>query len=320
MTVIESILMQKAARLSARARVLRLPRPPKPRVPIEIERRYAADLKRLLVNKLEQITRHWLIAALPSILNDAKTDLPTMDAVTYRRDNYGRTIDTVFNTMRVAFTRELTNDELDDLTRKYATLGQSFNRSALSETMKKVLGLDPIISEPYLAPIMRQFTDQNTNLIRSIGSEYFDKLQQDTYRHIQQGVYNKEYAGKIQSQYEQEFKSQFEKGYLKRRVNNAEARANLIARDQISKYNGQLNQTRQVALGITKYRWTTSGDERVRDSHAALNGQVFDWNDPPLINGVPLNPGDDFQCRCIGAPVFDEGVTDNQNLIALLNG
>jgi SPP1 gp7 family putative phage head morphogenesis protein len=163
---------------------------------------------------------------------------------------------------------------------------------------------------------MRQFIDENTNLIRSIGTEYFGKVQQDTYKFIQEGVYNKEYAKQISAEFSEEFKRQYERGILKRRVSNADARARLIARDQISKYNGQLNQTRQTALGITKYRWVTVGDDRVRESHRSKNGKIFSWDSPPSDTG---HPGDDYQCRCVAAMVADEGVTENPTLLGLLN-
>jgi SPP1 gp7 family putative phage head morphogenesis protein len=290
-----------------------------PRVPLEIERRYYSDLIKMVVNNLEEITRRFLMPALPSLLAEAKQDLPTFDSQVSRRDNYGRTIDTLFSIMRVAFARQLTVNEIDEVTRKYAEQGKEFNKTELSKNLIKVLGVNPIIAEPYLDPIMRQFIDENTNLIRSIGEQYFNQVQTDTYNHIQVGVYNKEYATKIKAEYEQEFQRQFERGILQRRVNNADARARLIARDQISKYNGQLNKTRQTALGITKYKWITAGDERVRDSHAKLHGKIFSWDNPPTINGRQLNPGDDYQCRCNALPVFDQGVTENKNLLRLLN-
>lgn len=322
--IVEQILMQKAAQLSPRAKILRLPRPNRPRPPLEIERRYYADLKKYAVDKLEEITRRFLLPALGSILSDAKDDMPKLDSENHsvyvpRFDNYSRTIDTIFSTMRVAFARELTMTEIDEVARKYAAQGQTFNRDALAANLQKVLGVNPIMAEPYLEPIMRQFINENTNLIRSISEQYFDNVQADTYKHIQAGVYNKEYAKKIKSEYEQEFQNQFEAGILKRRVVNADARARLIARDQISKYNGQLNQTRQTALGISKYRWVTAGDERVRDSHKDLNNEKFSWDNPPKINGRPLHPGEDYQCRCIAQPIFDEGVTENQQLLRLLN-
>ncbi len=86
------------------------------------------------------------------------------------------------------------------------------------------------------------------------------------------------------------------------RGNVSESKAELIARDQTLKMNGQINQIRQENAGVTQYTWSTSHDERVREEHAALDGQVFSWADPP----EPGHPGEDFQCRCIALPVFDD--------------
>lgn len=80
-----------------------------------------------------------------------------------------------------------------------------------------------------------------------------------------------------------------------------ESRAKLIARDQTSKMNGAFNEVRQTSLGIDKYIWQTSGDERVREDHAANDGQVFSWDNPPATG----HPGEDIQCRCVAVPYFD---------------
>lgn len=54
------------------------------------------------------------------------------------------------------------------------------------------------------------------------------------------------------------------------------------------------------ALHITpQYIWRTQHDNKVRPSHAANEGQVFSWNDPPPLTG---NPGDEQGCRCWGDP------------------
>ncbi len=47
-----------------------------------------------------------------------------------------------------------------------------------------------------------------------------------------------------------------------------------------------------------KYIWRTRGDEKVRPSHAALEGQVFSWDNPPAIG----HPGEDHNCRCMAEP------------------
>jgi SPP1 gp7 family putative phage head morphogenesis protein len=80
------------------------------------------------------------------------------------------------------------------------------------------------------------------------------------------------------------------------------SRADLIARDQTLKLNGQINEIRQRNAGIDRYEWSTSRDERVREEHEALEGRVFSWSDPP----EPGHPGEDFQCRCVAIPVLDE--------------
>ncbi len=48
-----------------------------------------------------------------------------------------------------------------------------------------------------------------------------------------------------------------------------------------------------------RYIWRTAGDGKVRPSHAANNGQVFSWDDPPETG----NPGDEPGCRCVAIPL-----------------
>jgi SPP1 gp7 family putative phage head morphogenesis protein len=89
---------------------------------------------------------------------------------------------------------------------------------------------------------------------------------------------------------------------LRERAAVSESRAELIARDQTLKLNGQITATRQMRAGVERYTWSTSLDERVRPEHAALEGQSFSWLEPPEVG----HPGQDFQCRCIAVPSVDE--------------
>jgi len=88
-----------------------------------------------------------------------------------------------------------------------------------------------------------------------------------------------------------------------------ENRAKLIARDQTAKINSAFNQERQQQVGIEKYEWQTSGDERVRESHAEVDGKIFEWGEAgPVagsVNGEPCHPGEDIQCRCVAVPVVN---------------
>lgn len=50
----------------------------------------------------------------------------------------------------------------------------------------------------------------------------------------------------------------------------------------------------------THYIWRTSGDDRVRASHAANNGRIFSWDAPPETG----HPGVDYNCRCWAEPYY----------------
>ncbi|MDG4872839.1 DUF2213 domain-containing protein [Xylella fastidiosa] len=104
----------------------------------------------------------------------------------------------------------------------------------------------------------------NVQLITSIQRQYFDKIGTA----VLQGVMQGKRASALAKEIEQ--------------ISDATAsRAKFIARDQTSKMNAAFNEIRQVGLGIESYTWQTSADERVREDHAAHDGTVFRWSDPP---------------------------------------
>jgi hypothetical protein len=54
------------------------------------------------------------------------------------------------------------------------------------------------------------------------------------------------------------------------------------------------------ARPTTHYIWRTSGDDKVRSSHAANNGKIFAWDNPPETG----HPGEDYNCRCWAEPYY----------------
>jgi len=66
----------------------------------------------------------------------------------------------------------------------------------------------------------------------------------------------------------------------------------------------------------THYVWRTRGDGKVRASHAANNGRVFAWDNPPPTG----HPGEDFGCRCSAEPyVRGESEYAYQTLASAVN-
>lgn len=94
---------------------------------------------------------------------------------------------------------------------------------------------------------------------------------------------------------------------IQERFDVTKSKADLLARDQTLKLNGQITQERQQASGITHYVWTTSNDERVRPAHEKLDGTTQSWISPPEVSedGRHEHPGGDYQCRCTADPILD---------------
>lgn len=87
------------------------------------------------------------------------------------------------------------------------------------------------------------------------------------------------------------------------------ARANTIARTEISRAATMFTQARAEALGSDGYIWRDSGDSDVRHKHAELNGQYIPWDAPPIVDeksGRRAHAGCDINCRCYPEPVIPE--------------
>jgi SPP1 gp7 family putative phage head morphogenesis protein len=82
-----------------------------------------------------------------------------------------------------------------------------------------------------------------------------------------------------------------------------ESKADLLSRDQSLRLSSQVTVAKQRSAGITKFIWSTTGDERVRESHEELDGQTFSYDDPPVVDGEAILPGQAYGCRCVPYPV-----------------
>lgn len=78
--------------------------------------------------------------------------------------------------------------------------------------------------------------------------------------------------------------------------NDSSRMSQFFARDQLARFNKATTLATFAAAGVTKVKWITTHDVRVRESHKALDGQVFSVDAlPPEI--------DDYNCRCGLVPV-----------------
>lgn len=147
------------------------------------------------------------------------------------------------------------------------------------------LGVDIFRSEPFLKPLMDSWVQENTSLIKSIP----EKFHGDINGIIRRGVVNGSSVKSIQNE-------------IKERYQVTNARAKLIAQDQILKANADLTKFRLQSIGVKEFIWNSVGDSRVRPAHVALEGRRFSWDKPHPTEGLP---GSQIRCRCRATPVFD---------------
>jgi len=170
------------------------------------------------------------------------------------------------------------------IARGVAELVGSHNKTQVNAQFKRGLGVDIFLKEPYLKPEIDSFAFWNSRLVTEMGETYLNQVQGIALNGLQSGMSTKDMREKIQD-----------------RFGISDRRAQLIARDQVSKLNGQLTMLRQKEAGVSKYIWSTSLDERVRPEHAAREGRTYSWDDPPADG----HPGQPINCRCVSIPVLE---------------
>lgn len=188
---------------------------------------------------------------------------------------------------------QISPTSLETLAQKFADKTSSFNKLQLQRQTRAALGVDLFISDPGLKARMETFVAENVALISDVPKSVLTRVETTTFRGISRGLSADQLADELDDQFE-----------------FGETRSARIARDQIGSFYGQLNATRQQALGLTRFIWRTSHDQRVRDEHAAreeasdpdLGGTPFTYENPP--DGEL--PGEPYGCRCHAEPYFDD--------------
>lgn len=249
------------------------------------ERAYDVFVQKIVTEMARLVTRE-LLPAYASALAEQERDLLPM-----RADAWPRTIELAVSRIRTGMTRSVKAG--DRVLRLLAAEVSEVNKKAF---FRQLTGVNVWKSEPWIAPLVDSWVKTNSRLISSIPEQYLDKVAQRTHDMVRSGTSVRDYAKELEKQY----------GLSKNR-------ANLIARTEIGKLNGQLSKARSEKVGIDEYEWSSSADERVRKSHAVLNGKICKYSDPTVyrerdepgvwkmrssIGAYVGIPGEDYQCRC----------------------
>ena len=139
---------------------------------------------------------------------------------------------------------------------------------------------------------------ENVTLIKSIETQYHTQIEGAVMRSLQPGGRGLADVTEALQKYE---------GITDRR-------RNIIAKDQTRKIQASISIERAKSAGIKKFKWLHSrGGSEPRPDHVAMNGNVYSYDDPPVIDrrtGERGFPGQAINCRCQMVPVIEWGDDD----------
>lgn len=209
-------------------------------------------------------------------------------AADFKRDTAEDEADRMIEQIAEDVFRQFPNERIRDMANLHGQRATEAQRDDWHRQVRSVVGIDILTPEPDLRLRMRTFAAENAALIRSLPERTLNEIESLVMRALQAGTRHEDIAQTIEE-----------------RFDVAEERAALIARDQLQKLVAEVDRERQEAAGVSKFVWRAANDERVRDSHAAVDGQTFLWEDPPTIDGEVAIPGSPINCRCTAEPILD---------------
>lgn len=255
--------------------------------PTQVERRYTAHLLAYRAITLGMVKTR-VFGQLEGLLAEASRDRGDASRVDAAGSRGKDIVDGIRRDMRVA-----TSDaRLTEIAREASEATNRHQKVQLGRQVKAGLGVDVLMSDAAVRENLSTFVQQNVSLIKSIPEEMLNRVEGGLLTGIRQNWRADELAE-----------------HLRQQVDVSDAKARFIARDQISKLMGELNNIRQTQLGIREYTWRTMQDERVRANHRDKEGNRYAWDDAPADTG---HPGEDFACRCYAEPALEALVAEEE--------
>jgi phage putative head morphogenesis protein, SPP1 gp7 family len=264
------------------ARLVRRGRVPRVAAPRAQERALGSQYE-ALIEQFEQFTIGYIEDRLPRLYSQAGI----------RLDGWVEDLVQIIDALSLFADRVFSDSEIDRIALRSARAVADITGRQAAKQLEALIGVD-IFTEPYATrDIVSGYVRDNVNLIKTIRTDLLADVEGAISRTMRSGARNEDLTREIRDRF----------GVSKKR-------ARVIARDQIGKLTGQLTRERHKSLGIEEYIWRTVGDERVRDRHTDLNGNIYRYDDPPVsgTGGERLNPGEPIQCRCYAEPVLPESL------------
>lgn len=186
------------------------------------------------------------------------------------------------------------NDTLDfiniDFTDEVVKIGTNLDNQ-FTESMSKIKVIPPRITEFQKLEIAKNYTKNLNYYIKKWSKQEIVKLRRDLEPFVISG-----------------YRAENLEELIKKHKKVSARKAKFLARQETKLLVAEYRKNRFKEQGITSYIWKAVMDERTRELHRDLNGRIFSWDNPPIIDartGETGSPAQAFGCRCIAIPVVE---------------
>lgn len=176
-----------------------------------------------------------------------------------------------------------------------ATASDAASSAAVHSSLQQLSGGLSLPTSAITAPmkeVLKATITENVGLIKSIPQKYLTQVQGAVMRSITTGNGMADLVP-----------------FLKKQKGITERRARMIAKNETTKAFAALSRERLKKLGVKKYRWLhTAGSNEPRKLHQEMSGNIYSWDDPPIIDkktGERGHPSQLISCRCKAVPVLE---------------
>lgn len=102
--------------------------------------------------------------------------------------------------------------------------------------------------------------------------------------------------------------------YIQNQFKVSQRKAKFLARNESSIAVTEYLSAKYQEEGFTEFKWITNLDGRERPLHKELNGKIFRFDNPPIIDertGQRGLPGETYNCRCTFVPILNKRLANS---------
>lgn len=168
----------------------------------------------------------------------------------------------------------------------------------VKKNIKTLNIIEPELSEQQKNEIAKAYTNNMRDyVIKDFADERIPQMRAKIQELVLQGYR----LDKIQELLQKEY------GFMARK-------AKFLAQNETTIMLAEYKKVTYKEMGFDKFIWRTITDGRERELHKALNGTVWRYDNPPVIDertGQRGLPGQTYNCRCEQIPYHDDSVFDH---------